>query len=103
MHGFLVLGLAFSIPGRDWLGETCLRNDLFCVERNVKPQLNQPINQQVAHMTRLILLHVEGHLRATADRLACVLAHRETAASCRLPHILLIVVVLTLHLVTTHV
>jgi len=31
----------FRTKPRDWLGERLLRNDQFCVERDVKPQLNQ--------------------------------------------------------------
>jgi len=40
MHASVVLGLVFSIPSQEiGLGER-LRNDLFCVEWDVKPQLN---------------------------------------------------------------
>jgi len=44
MHDFVVLGLVFSIPSQETgLGKR-LRNDLFCVEWDVKPQLNQSVN-----------------------------------------------------------
>jgi len=39
MCAFVVLGFVFPT---DWLGER-LRNDLFCIESDVKPQLNQSI------------------------------------------------------------
>jgi len=39
MFAFVVLDLVFPCKPRDWLGD-CLRNDLFCVESDVKPQLN---------------------------------------------------------------
>ena len=39
LFAFVELGLAFSVLSqKDWLG---LRNDLFCVEWDVKPQLSQ--------------------------------------------------------------
>jgi len=37
----------FHTKPRDWLGKR-LRNDPFCVQRNVKPQLNQSSNQSVS-------------------------------------------------------
>jgi len=40
MCACVVLGLVFHTKPRDWLGER-LRNDLFCVERDIKPQLSQ--------------------------------------------------------------
>jgi len=47
MHDFVVLGLVFSIPSEETgLGKR-LRNDLFCVEWDVKPQLYQSVNLQV--------------------------------------------------------
>jgi len=39
MCAFVMLGLVFHTKPRDWLGER-LQNDLFCVELDVKPQLN---------------------------------------------------------------
>ena len=43
MRAFVVLGLVFSTPSQETgLGKR-LRNDLFFVEWDVKPQLNQPI------------------------------------------------------------
>jgi len=43
MRAFVVLGLVFSIPSQEiGLGKG-LRNDVFCVEWDVKPQLNQLI------------------------------------------------------------
>jgi len=45
MRAFVVLGLVFSIPSQKTVLEKRLRNDLFCVESDVKPQLiNQSIN-----------------------------------------------------------
>jgi len=41
MCAFVVLGLVFPHQGKRLAGER-LRNDLFCVERNVK---SQPVNQ----------------------------------------------------------
>jgi len=67
MHVFVVLGLVFNfiITSREiGLGKR-LRNDLFCVEWDVKPQLNRSINHNqvcVQHsaaagsMTLLLLL-----------------------------------------------
>jgi len=40
MCAFVVLDLVFHTKPRDWLGE-CLRNDLFCVELEVKLQLSE--------------------------------------------------------------
>jgi len=40
MCAFVVLGLVFHTKPRDWLGER-LRNDLFCVEWDIKLQLSQ--------------------------------------------------------------
>jgi len=41
MRAFVVLGFVFSIPSQQiGLGKR-LRNDLFCVEWDIKPQLNQ--------------------------------------------------------------
>ena len=43
MHAFIVLGLVFSIPSQEiGLGKR-LRNNLFCVEWDVKPQLSQSV------------------------------------------------------------
>jgi len=39
---FVVLGLVFPYQPRDLLGKH-LRNDLFCVEWDVKPQLSQSL------------------------------------------------------------
>jgi len=51
MCAFVVLGLVFSIPRQEiGLGKR-LGNDLF-VKRDVKPQLNQPIN---VHCTVLLM------------------------------------------------
>jgi len=48
MRAFVVLGLVFSTPSQETgLGKR-LRNDLFCVEWDVKPQLNQPIRSFLA-------------------------------------------------------
>jgi len=43
MCAFVVLGLVFSTPSQEiGLGKR-LRNELFCVELDVKPELNQSI------------------------------------------------------------
>ena len=43
MRAFVVLGLVFSMPSQEsGLGKR-LRNDLCCVEWDVKPQLNQSV------------------------------------------------------------
>ena len=43
MRVFVVSGLVFSIPSQEiGLGKR-LRNDLFCVEWDVKPELNQSV------------------------------------------------------------
>ena len=45
MRAFVVLGLVFSIPSQEiGLGKR-LRNDLFCVEWDIKPQLSQSVCQ----------------------------------------------------------
>jgi len=41
MHAFVVLGLVFSIPSQEIGFGKCLRNDLFCVEWDVKLQVSQ--------------------------------------------------------------
>ena len=43
----------FHTKPRDWLGKR-LRNDPFCVQRNVKPQLNQAISQSVYQLVTSI-------------------------------------------------
>jgi len=40
MRAVVVLGLVFRTKPRYWL-EECLRNDLLCVEWDIKPQLSQ--------------------------------------------------------------
>jgi len=47
MSAFVVIGLVFSIPSQDIGLEKRRRDDLFCVEWDVKPQLNQSINQSI--------------------------------------------------------
>ena len=43
MRAFIVLGLVFSIPSQEiGLGKR-LRNNVFCVEWDVKPQLSQSV------------------------------------------------------------
>jgi len=47
MRAFVVLGLVFYIPSQEiGLGKR-LRNDLFYVEWDVKPQLSQSINHKL--------------------------------------------------------
>jgi len=46
MHAFVLLSLVFSLPSQEiGLGER-LRNELFCIEWEVKPLLSQSINYQ---------------------------------------------------------
>ena len=47
MRAFVVLGLVFSTPSQESGLGKCHRNDPFCIEWDVKPQLNQSI---VAHV-----------------------------------------------------
>jgi len=49
MHAFVVLGLVFSIPRQEIGLGTRLRNDLFCVEWDVKPQLSHSTGGFVDH------------------------------------------------------
>jgi len=42
-----MLGLGSLVPSQDIGYEERLRNDLFCVEWDVKPELNQSTNQLV--------------------------------------------------------
>jgi len=44
MHAFVVLGLVFFILSQETVLGKHLRNDLFCVERDVKPQLRQSVS-----------------------------------------------------------
>jgi len=47
MRAFVVLGLLFSIPSPEiGLGER-IRNDLFCFEWDIKPQLNQSVSRVI--------------------------------------------------------
>ena len=48
MCAFVVLVLVFSIPGQETGVGKRLRNDLFCVEWDVKPQLNESVNQPLS-------------------------------------------------------
>ena len=58
MHAFLVLGLVFSISSQEMgLGKR-LRNDLFCVEWDVKPQLSQAVNQSILAWIHICILLV---------------------------------------------
>jgi len=43
MRAFVVLGLVFSIPSQEIGSGKRLRNDLFCVEGDINPQLNQSL------------------------------------------------------------
>ena len=53
MSAFVVLGLVFFIPSQDiGLGKR-LRNDLFCVEWDVKPQLNESSTLRLILLTEL--------------------------------------------------
>jgi len=57
MRAFVVLGLVFSIPSHEIGLRKRLRNDLFCVEWDVKRQLSQPI--ELMSMTDLLCLCVQ--------------------------------------------
>ena len=48
MRAIVVLGLVFSIPSREVGSGQRLRNDLFCVEWDVKPQLDRWIESACA-------------------------------------------------------
>ena len=48
MRAIVVLGLVFSIPSREVGSGKRLRNDLFCVEWDVKPQLDRWIESACA-------------------------------------------------------
>ena len=48
MRAIVVLGLVFSIPSREVGSGKRLRNDLFCVEWDVKPQLDRSIESACA-------------------------------------------------------
>jgi len=72
MCALVVLGFCFHTKPRDWLGER-LRNDLFCVQWDVKPQLNQSIiNLLLCSSQVLISIIVICSTRVTYLRL---LAH----------------------------
>jgi len=61
MHAFVVSGLVFSTPSQEiGLGKP-LRNDLFCVEWDVKPHLSKSIDQLCLEMGYLSpeALHLE--------------------------------------------
>jgi len=50
LFAFVVLGLVSSLLCRGIGWEERLRNDLFCVKWDVKPQLNQSVNQSVPYV-----------------------------------------------------
>ena len=52
MRAFVVLGLVFHTKPRDWLGEH-FRYDLFCVEWDVKAQLNESISLNCLRMSSM--------------------------------------------------
>ena len=52
MHAFVVLGLFFSIPCQEIGLEKRVRNDLFCVEWGVKPQLSRSVS--LAHVVTVM-------------------------------------------------
>jgi len=59
MGAFVVLGLVFSIPSQETgLGKR-LRNDLFCVEWDVEPQLN---TQSISWLDNFNLLNDEARV-----------------------------------------
>jgi len=47
MHTFVVLGWVFFIPEKETGFGKCLRNDLFCAEWDIKPQLSQSVSHRV--------------------------------------------------------
>jgi len=55
MCALVVLGLVFSVSSQEiGLGKQ-LRNDLFCVEWGVKPQLSQSVNYYVLYIYSVVL------------------------------------------------
>jgi len=65
MRALVVLGLVvFRAKPTDWLGEH-LRNDPFCVEWDVKPQLNQSINQLI--VTRSLFVRTNASAFASQN------------------------------------
>jgi len=78
MRAFVVLGLVlFHTKPRDWLGSR-LRNELHCVECDVKPQLNQWINQS----TELSSRHWAWSRGASRDQIWVVLVFVLQTWSC---------------------
>ena len=74
MRPFVVLGLVFSIPSQETGLGKLLRNDLFCVKWDVKPQLNQSITQSINQSTTKVSLSVEASglprlMHASTDQL----------------------------------
>jgi len=61
MRAFVVLGLVFSIPSQKTVLEKRLRNDLFCVESDVKPQL---INQSLTKILILVIITIYSYVFA---------------------------------------
>jgi len=54
MRAFVVLGLVFSIPSQEIDLGKHVRNDLFCVEWNVKPQFSQSVSQSISVVPGLL-------------------------------------------------
>ena len=82
MRAFVVLGLVFPMPSQEiGLGKR-LRNDPFCVEWDVKPQLNGSFKPQTAAEDRLVQGSADcaGRRRRGTDAAAGVTG-RERAAS----------------------
>ena len=63
MHAFVVRsGLVFfHTKPRDWLGKR-LRNDFFCVEWDVKPQLNTNQSTPCVALVRKFMWHIQGFI-----------------------------------------
>jgi len=61
MFAFVVFGLVFHTKPTDWLGER-LRNDLFCAELDVKPQLSQPMRPDSSLRYRRYINHLLTYL-----------------------------------------
>jgi len=74
MHAFVVSGLVFSIPSQEVdLGKR-LRNDLFCVEWGVKPQLSQSSMHVAEFLLKLSFARYRMRRSVTSD----MRRHRKT-------------------------
>jgi len=72
MRAFVVLSLVFSTPSRETGLAKRLRNDLFCVEWDVKPQFNPSTINQVAVVMHSALVSTSAHSTMPTRRVAWV-------------------------------